>query len=465
MAIPRIGSVGVPPIYTAAAMGSLPFPARLFLLTVMAVGLSVLGLAAASLAPATARLPELGFFLALVVAADLATVSLSHGGRYSVATAINFAAVLLFGVPAGSCIAALGALAGDVLVKRPWYRAGFNGAAIGLATGAGGLAYAALRPLPAQPLNSSDLMAGAAYVVVHFLVNVALVCTALGLIQQRRPWDIAVANFRDIGLPMLALYPLGLLMAVGYTYFGQFIGLFLVIAPTIVVYHAINGTQVLRRQTRQTLEVLADTIDRRDKYTAEHSQRVARYAEQIAQCLGLGLREVEAIAAAAHVHDLGKVSTPDSVLLKPGQLTDDEWDLMRKHPAAGAAILQSLSIYRDSAQFVGLHHERADGHGYPGGVGGQAIPLGAHIIAVADAFDAMTSDRPYRPALAVQQAIQELRKGRGTQFSAEVVDAFIDALAAVAARNGRASANDHLPANAHTPAPAKRRAPAPQEAQ
>jgi HD-GYP domain-containing protein (c-di-GMP phosphodiesterase class II) len=151
---------------------------------------------------------------------------------------------------------------------------------------------------------------------------------------------------------------------------------------------------------------------------------VAEHAVRIARQLRLPDREVELVRLAARVHDLGKIAVPDEVLHKHGRLTDEEFALMKKHPATGADILSKFPEYKQGRELVLSHHERIDGRGYPRGLMGEAIPLGARIIAIADSWDAMTSDRPYREALDQHVAMAELVRGRGTQWDSAVVTAF-----------------------------------------
>jgi two-component system cell cycle response regulator len=173
--------------------------------------------------------------------------------------------------------------------------------------------------------------------------------------------------------------------------------------------------------------LLSETLDLRDVSTSAHSQTVARYAAMIARELGLDAERTERIRLAGMVHDLGKIGVPDHVLLKPRSLTPEEWQQMQRHPELGAHILQSASL-DDLAGWVLAHHERPDGTGYPLGLRGDAISLEARILAVADAYEAMTSDRPYRDAMPAQAAKQELLRHRGTQFDSTVIDSLLDAL-------------------------------------
>ena len=153
---------------------------------------------------------------------------------------------------------------------------------------------------------------------------------------------------------------------------------------------------------------MSRALDTRDEETEEHSQRVKRYTGLIATQLGVPDDEREDMLRGALLHDIGKIGVPDAILLKPGRLTPDELAIMRKHPEIGYGMIAHIPFLTDAAQVVLHHHESYDGGGYPSGLAGATIPLGARIFAVADTFDAMTSDRPYRSALPVETAMQEL---------------------------------------------------------
>jgi diguanylate cyclase (GGDEF)-like protein/putative nucleotidyltransferase with HDIG domain len=172
---------------------------------------------------------------------------------------------------------------------------------------------------------------------------------------------------------------------------------------------------------------LAEVLDIRDAGTAQHSQTVGRYSEAIARRLGLPDDLVDRVRLAGILHDVGKIAVPDSVLRKPGPLTDEEWDEMRKHPEIGAMILDGADL-RDISSWVRAHHERPDGRGYPSGLSGREIPLEARILAVADAYEAMIADRVYRPGMPASEARAELRRYAGTQFDERVVEVFCSAL-------------------------------------
>ncbi len=170
---------------------------------------------------------------------------------------------------------------------------------------------------------------------------------------------------------------------------------------------------------------LAQAVDARDTYTGSHSERVSELAARIATRLGLDAEQIELTRLAGSLHDLGKLAIPEEILRKPGELTDSERLVLERHPQIGFRMLDSLGV-DPVADVVLHHHERWDGAGYPDGLRGDAIPLGARIIFVADAYDAMTSDRVYRPKRSPASAIAELERCAGTQFDPEIVTAFVE---------------------------------------
>jgi putative nucleotidyltransferase with HDIG domain len=181
---------------------------------------------------------------------------------------------------------------------------------------------------------------------------------------------------------------------------------------------------VLEQDALEAVETLNATVDARDPYTAGHSQRVQEIALAIAHELGITGPELDAIAHAGLFHDIGKLGVPDAILTKPAALTDDEYSLMKRHSADGADIVAKFGRLRHAVPLIRHHHERWDGRGYPDRLTTHGIPLGAAIVGLADAWDAMTTDRPYHRALDETEAENELRTNRGTQFSPVVVDAF-----------------------------------------
>ena len=173
------------------------------------------------------------------------------------------------------------------------------------------------------------------------------------------------------------------------------------------------------------ITTLALTIEARDPYTLGHCDRLSRYAVAVGEALGLDPEMVRSLRLGGYLHDLGKISVPDGILLKPGPLGPEEWKIMRTHPDLGRRLVEPIPFLRGAVPIVYHHHERWDGTGYPVGLRGETIPLSARIFAVADAFDAMTFDRPYSVAISFEAARQEIRRCAGTHFDPAVVQTFL----------------------------------------
>ncbi|WP_425059965.1 Cyclic di-GMP phosphodiesterase [Sporomusa carbonis] len=175
----------------------------------------------------------------------------------------------------------------------------------------------------------------------------------------------------------------------------------------------------------ELVEAFTAALDAKNTYTRGHSDRVAEIAAAVARQMGMSKSYQDIIHVAAHLHDIGKIGIPDQILLKPDRLSPDEYEVIKSHSQVGFDILNKVTILKPIAMLVRSHHERWDGFGYPDGLAGNEIPLGARIIALADSFDAMISARSYRPAMSKKDAVKEVIRCRGTQFDPEIVDAFV----------------------------------------
>ena len=184
----------------------------------------------------------------------------------------------------------------------------------------------------------------------------------------------------------------------------------------------------LEQSSLEAIETLNATVEAKDPYTAGHSQRVQQIALAVGEELHLPADRLDALRYAGLFHDIGKLAVPDAILTKPSGLDPDEFEAIKRHPADGAAIVGKLGRLRPSVPLIHHHHERWDGDGYPDRLGGESVPVEAYVVGLADAWDAMTTDRPYQRALSWEEAAEEVRRGRGSQFAPEVVDAFFRVL-------------------------------------
>nr|WP_179393688.1 HD-GYP domain-containing protein [Carboxydothermus ferrireducens] len=220
---------------------------------------------------------------------------------------------------------------------------------------------------------------------------------------------------------------LGYLMAQVYNSIG-IPGIILFFIPLLIARYVFKLYSDLRESYLSTIRALVAALEAKDPYTKGHSERVSELAVEIAREMGMKPDELENIRFMALLHDVGKIGILDTVLNKKGTLDPEEKELIQEHPVLGAKIVEEIPFLKQYAGMVRHHHERFDGTGYPDKVSGEKIPLGARIIAVADTYDAMTSDRPYRAALTKEQAMSELERNAGQQHDPRVVNALLKVL-------------------------------------
>ncbi len=420
-----------------AMVQGLPFSATRLIWIIAASALTLLGLAAMSHgATATAflttwrGLATLLGTITLLALIRLYPVCLGLNVRATLDGVVAFAAILTFDPFTAMVITMVGVAIHHLIYivrnRWPWHYLAFNVAQGGLTTGLANLTLQNLYTLgPAIFRSGPGLAAVLGSALVYFFTNTILVSTMSATMSGRSTIECWGNVYRTGWMRYFAVLFMGVLVAVVYHY--QPIVLPLMLIPFIVVHQAFSSAMSLREESRQVLETLADVIAKRDAYTSAHSLRVSEYARMTAQRLGLSVSQQEAIALAARVHDLGKISVPDAVLRRAGPLSSDELAELHRHTAIGAEIVSKLTDFSDSREAILYHHERWDGSGIYQ-LASERIPIGARIIAIADAYDAMTSNRPYRHALSPDAALAEVEKGRGVQFDPAVTDAFLEVM-------------------------------------
>lgn len=360
------------------------------------------------------------------ILSELKPIPVSTSDYISVSFAIHLSAVFLWGFPAATVSTIVGSAVTDLLLRRGFKKVLFNVSQYAITIWLAAHTFSMLRRSTGLLDLEEDVIALLSGCLVYSVVNSFLVAAIIALTQQERLRDVWFGDFRFEAFHYVALTPLSALIALLYQLDPYYI--FLITIPLILTHAGFQTYSNHSQQARETIELLADALDRRDPYTAHHSSRVARLAAAIAREMKLPERVVKEIEMGGRVHDLGKIGIPESILNKRSKLTSKEFDCIKDHPQEGYKLLSRLHLYSEGLTYVLHHHERMDGLGYPDGLSGEQIPLGARIISVADAFDAMTSNRPYRAAMTREQAIKELQRNSGTQFDPRVVEAVIRVL-------------------------------------
>ena len=275
-----------------------------------------------------------------------------------------------------------------------------------------------------SPLLGLPALIGVA--VSYQLAGTLVVVFAVTLNSGERPFAIFIQLSKDTVWPEMSLIAIGIVCAALWT-FRPILSL-LVVVPVYLSMRSFASVARLHKETVDAVLKMAESIGYRDTGTYEHSQRLAEMTGHVARALRLTPEHVAEAVLASRVHDLGKIGISNDILLKPEALSGEERATMEEHPAIGAAILASFSAFQGSVDIVKHHHERWDGSGYPDGLKGDAIPLGSRIITVVDAFDSMAADRPYRRGMSVDDAVERLKNGIGSQFDPSVCATFIQVL-------------------------------------
>jgi putative nucleotidyltransferase with HDIG domain len=343
---------------------------------------------------------------------------------YSLSCTVLVAVILLFPLPWAATIAATGsALGGLSRRQRHPLKLLFNLSNLALSVAAASAVWTVggRGSGLASPLSIPWI---ALAVLAYFVVNTGLIAAMLAFVVDLPVMLVWRRGHRHVLLAIMALLAAGVPVA-GLWLAYPWMLVCLAIA-LLAVHRAMADRVKLETQTLESLFELADILDDRDKYTHGHSERVGRYAEQLAVQLGLSSDRAYLTFLAGRLHDIGKCATNNEVLLKRGSLDADEVDHMRRHPEVGSAMLAHFSLFSEVAGFVRGHHERWDGHGYPDRLIGEDIPLESRIIAVVDSYDAMTTTRPYRVALGHAEAIRRLQQGAGQQWDPKVVATFVE---------------------------------------
>ena len=371
---------------------------------------------------------DIALFASIIIVADSVQISLPKGGASIYASSpVDLAGIILFGPAAMALTEAIATLVTEgLLQRRSPVKVLFNVPLLVMTVGVSGLTYKAFgslgsidSPLFLVPLTVSG--------IVYYLFNTWSVSFIISLsgTKNRNLLHVWKQNYMWNFFHILAFLPVGAVIALLYAKAGVWtVALFII--PLFLARYSFQLYIDMREAHINTVAALTSAIDASDPFTHGHSFRVSRYALRIGRVMGMSSRNLEMLEYAALLHDIGKIAIQNDILLKVGPLSDEEWKSLRSHPNVGADIVEQLKFLKEAAEVIRCHHERPDGSGYPRGLKGDEIPVAARILNVVDAFDAMTSDRPYRKALPIQKVIDELKRYRGKQFDEKVVDILLD---------------------------------------
>jgi putative nucleotidyltransferase with HDIG domain len=385
-------------------------------------------------------------FCLVAIFLDVAGTDLHFDVRGSTSFVVHMAAGVLFGAFWGGLITGIGTAVSQVWQRRPPLKLVFNTAQRTFSVTGGLLLLARLgakTPLidfraSASP-GGEDLQRNiwlfVLFALFYFAFNAASVSLAVGASSGRRYREVWSQVFKgSLGYDLIASF-VALLLAWMYVRFDEgmgfgTLGFVVTMAPVLAIRHVYGLYRQLQSSGRELLDLMVKAIEARDPYTSGHSVRVATLAKAIAQEVKMSVAEVEQVYTAAILHDVGKIHEEFAPLLrKDSKLTPDEMALLQTHSAKSADLVGIISNFRGRIQqAVRNHHERWDGGGYPDGLAGEAIPLGARIIMISDTADAMTTDRPYRKKLPLEAVIAELVKYRATQFDPKLVDLVVNSV-------------------------------------
>jgi hypothetical protein len=399
------------------------------------IGLAILacsGLIATShglVATASAEPVRIATLLLLTLALQMFSVRVYGRGSVSVSAIGILASAFLFDTGTTMAIAVLAAIAQSLRSRGQLYKAVFDAADLAVAGAAASLVF--------QALDGSRLLAALVAGVIYTAINNGLLCLAMSLAERAPMSTIWFERLHWARFHYVLFGPLALAATIAYEQIGTAGLAAFTLPPALMI---LSVRQYLERTTaavdeireanlrlrsahKDTIAALSRSMEAKDLYTGGHTERVAAVAVAIAHRLGFRDEELEAIEIGALLHDIGKIGVPENVLRKPGKLTEGEWELVKRHPVISDYILSELDLHPFVRQCARSSHERIDGAGYPDGLSGEAIPLPARIVLVADALDALTSTRPYRAARPMLAALAEIRSHTGTQFCPNVVAA------------------------------------------
>lgn len=375
-------------------------------------------------------------FSVLSIIAETFLIPLPKVGAISVSFALSYSAILLTNPLVAAIISAIGVAfrfpyvdgRGRVnILNNPIYKTVFNISEYIINLGLAGLTYVALDDIINFGFHIYNPIAGIAALLVYVLLNTLFMSKLMSILLKEKMVQIWKGSFYGMLINIILVSLLGIVLAFSYNSYGLG-GLLLFFIPLLLARYTFKLYIDMRKNYFETMNVLVRAIEASDPYTSGHSIRVSAYSEAIAKQVGLPQGKIDLIKSAALLHDIGKIGIDKNILHKNGKLEKNEFDEIKSHPSIGATIIADLSYLANISDIIKHHHERNDGKGYPDGLTHDNITLETSILTIADSFDAMTTNRPYRHALSLDTALDEIKINAGTQFNPDIVDDAIIAL-------------------------------------
>ncbi|KAB3532083.1 HD-GYP domain-containing protein [Alkaliphilus serpentinus] len=371
-------------------------------------------------------------FIILAILVESLAVLLPNGGSVSVGSAVDITVMIILG-PLGAAICSFFGITLKYLkvsnkevhhiANTPIYITLFNGAQSLLSIGIASFVYYNFDTKSSDPLFYTNILPLFIAMLTYILVNTYIVTQLFSLLQEQSFFKMFVNNFKWTLPNSFVISSLGIFISLLYLNYGTIIML-LFFGPLLLARYSFKMYIDTKTLYMETVYALTKAMEAKDPYTNGHSRRVADVSVKLATFMGLPQHRIETLKTAALLHDIGKIGIEDSILNKPGRLTELEMSKIRCHPVIGSNILNDVDFLKNEREIIYSHHERYDGKGYPDGVVGDKIIIEAAILSVADAFDAMTSDRSYRKGMTIQQALTIIKEEACQQFHPLAAESF-----------------------------------------
>ncbi len=405
---------------------NIPFKAKLYiiLLAVIAIPLTYFISSSWDVAPISVVI----FWAFLAVFSESLGITLPNGVGISVSFATHLACIINFGPATAIIITSCSYLLRVLntngkymhLFNTPASKTLFNVTQGIISAGISSVMFIRVGGVIGEYKSIPILIA----VLTYLIVNSIIMSILMSLLNNHRFFSVWKNTFVGVMPNIIAVSMIGVIIAMAYMSYGV-IAVLLFYGPLLLARFSFKLYIDMRKTYMETIQAFNKVLEAKDEYTSGHAERVQGYALSIANEMKVSDDVIQKISTAALLHDIGKIGIDDYILKKPGALTSEEYSNIQRHPCIGANILEGVDFLHDISLIVEQHHERHDGKGYPNGLLGDDIRIEAAILAIADVYDAMTSNRPYRDALPGSVALEELRCNRGTQFHPEITDCFI----------------------------------------